>query len=59
MKNVQEAAIAMDVAQAGASLFREQDGKKQVIASLFGSDMTAAAAYSYMDAEIVRKGTVL
>lgn len=59
VKNVQEQAIAINKAAAGAAMFREQDGIKQVVTSLFGTEQTGAAAYSYMDAEIVRKGTVL
>lgn len=59
VKNVQESAVAMGASTSGAAMFREQDGNKQVIASLFGADATGATAYSYMDAEIVRKGTVL
>ena len=58
-KNAQENNIAMNPAHLGASMFREQDGIKQVVTSLFGSDTTGATAYSYMQAEIVRKGTTL
>lgn len=59
VKNVQEAAIAMGAATSGAAMFREQDGTKQIVASLFGNDTTGATAYSFMDAEIVRKGITL
>ncbi len=59
IKNVQEQAIAVNKAAAGAAMFRERDGIKQVVTSLFGTEQTGAAAYSYMDAEIIRKGTVL
>lgn len=59
VKNVQEDNIAMNPAQLGASMFRERDGIKQVVTSLFGSDTTGATAYSYMQAEIVRKGITL
>lgn len=57
--NVQENAIAMNSAKAGATLFREEDGTKQVVTSLFGSDTTGAVATSYMDAEVIRKGVTL
>lgn len=56
VKNVQEAAIAMNRAAAGASLYREKDGMKQIVSSLFGTDKTGASAYSFMQAEIVRQG---
>lgn len=59
VKNTQENNIAMNPAQLGASMFRERDGTKQVVTSLFGSDTTGATAYSYMQAEIVRKGITL
>lgn len=57
--NVQEENIAVNQSQVGASMFVERDGMKQVITSTFGTEQTGAAAYSYMDAEIVRKGIVL
>lgn len=57
--NLQEKAIAINGAEVGASLFREKDGMKQVVASLFAPNVTGAAAYSFMDAEIIRKGTTL
>lgn len=59
VKNVQEKSVAVDPALVGASLFREQDGMKQMIASLFSPQSTVVAASSYMEAEIVRKETVL
>lgn len=59
VKNVQEANVAINPAQLGASLFREQDGNKHVVTSLQGSDATGASAYSFMQAEIVRKETNL
>jgi hypothetical protein len=59
VRNVQEDNVAVDPAQAGAGLFREADGIKQVLTSLFSAGASGAAARSYMDAEIVRKGTTL
>lgn len=59
VKNVQENNIAMNAAALGAAMYREQDGRKQVVTSLFGSDMSGASAYSFMDAEIIRKATTL
>ncbi|MEO8391222.1 hypothetical protein [Polaromonas sp.] len=59
VKNVQEGSIAMNSAAAGASFFREQDGMKHVVTSLFGSGANGAAAHSFMDGEIVRKATQL
>jgi hypothetical protein len=40
-------------------LFREQDGVRQVLSSLFGGEQTVTAARSYMDAEVIRKETIL
>lgn len=57
--NVQADNIAVGKSAAGASLFREVDGHKQVLSSLFKSEQSGAAARSYMSAEIVRKGTTL
>lgn len=58
-KNVQQDAVAVSATQHGASLFREQDGHKHVVTSLFGVESAGAAAYSYMQADIVRKETTL
>lgn len=57
--NVQEKNVAVNPAAAGASLYREQNGLKQVVTSLFGTEATGASAYTFMDAEIIRKGTIL
>lgn len=58
-KNVQEDNIAVNAAKVGASLFREHDGMKQIVTSTFGVEQTGAAAYTYLDAEIVRKKEIL
>lgn len=57
--NVTEDNIAMNTAKQGTALFREQDGLKQIVTSLFGSDTTGATARSFMSAEIIRKATIL
>lgn len=59
VENLQEAAVATEPVGAGAMLYREQDGLRQLVSSLFGSEQTVAAAGSWMDAEVVRKETVL
>lgn len=57
--NLQEKNVAVAPAVSGASLFREQDGLKQMISTLFGPQSTVMAASSFMDAEVIRKETVL
>ena len=59
VENLQEKNVAVDPAIVGASLFREQDGMKQMVSSLFSPQSTVISASSFMDAEIVRKETVL
>jgi hypothetical protein len=59
VKNLQEENVAVDPAIVGASLYREQDGMKQMISTLFGPQSTVMAASSFMDAEVIRKETVL
>lgn len=59
VKNLQEDQVAVDPAPVGASLFRESNGLKQILSSMFNPEISGAAARSYMEAEIVRKGTVL
>jgi hypothetical protein len=55
--NMQEEALAMHRYASGAALYRESNGVKQIISSLFNAETVGAAAYSYFDAEIIRKGT--
>ena len=57
--NVQEKNVAVNLANAGASMYREQNGLKQVVTSLFGTEATGASAYTFMEAEIIRKRTTL
>lgn len=59
VKNLQEGTVATNVAESGASMFREQNGMKQMVASLFGPQQTVMAASSFMDAEVIRKETIL
>lgn len=55
IRNQQEENVAVDRAAVGASVYREQDGMRQVVASLFGAEVSNAAATSFMEAEIIRK----
>lgn len=59
VKNLQEDKVATGSADAGASLFREVDGVKQIIAPVFGPQDTVMAARSFFDAEVIRKETAL
>lgn len=59
VENLQEKNIAMSRANVGASLYHEDDGVKKLVTSLFGKESTGAVAYSFMDAEIIRKGVVV
>lgn len=59
VKNTQEDALEFSSATAGASMYRERDGMRQVVSTRFGSDVSVGAANSFMSAEIVRKGTLL
>lgn len=51
--------VAVPRAAAGASFVSEADGQRHIVSSLFGAPGSGAAARSFMDAEIVRKGTTL
>lgn len=51
--------VVVSKAAAGASFVLETDGQRHAVSSLFGAERTAAAARSYMDAEVIRKGTTL
>lgn len=57
VKNLQEAAVALGPAVSGASLFRSQDGMQHIVSTRVGAETSVAVSRSYMDAEIVRKGT--
>lgn len=59
VKNIQEETVAVESAQAGATLYREQDGQRRLVTSLLGTDASTGAANSFMDAEIIRKDNML
>jgi hypothetical protein len=54
VNNVQEANVAVQHAQAAATAYRERDGIKQMLSSMFGADTNRLTAQSWMDAEVVR-----
>lgn len=56
VQNLQDKNVAVDPATVGAALYRERDGVRQMLASLFNAQQTVAAARTFMDAEIVRQG---
>lgn len=58
-RNLQEDALSFSDASSGASLYRERDGMRQVITTRFGPEVSVGRASSFMDAEIIRKGTTL
>jgi hypothetical protein len=58
VKNLQEEHVAITPSATAASLLRDANGVKQAIVSLFGSrPLSLANASSYMEAEIVHRGT--
>jgi hypothetical protein len=57
--NLQEGAVATGTGDSAATLYREYDGAHRAVAAVSNSQSSVAAARSYMDAEIVRKGTTL
>lgn len=59
VKAVQEDALAFSAAASGASLYRERDGAVHIVSSRAGAQPNTAAASTWMEAEIVRKGTTL
>ncbi len=59
VENLQEKNVAVNPALAGASLYREQDGMRQMISSVFGAQNTVMAARDFMDFEVIRKETEL
>ena len=56
---VQDENVVVPAAAEGASLVLEDDGQRHTISTLSGAEFGAVAARSYMDAEVVRKGTTL
>ena len=59
VKNMQEETVAVGSAQVGATLCREQDGVRQVVASVSPTSTTRAAASSFMTMELRRKENML
>ncbi len=55
----QDENVAVNSAIAGASTVVEFDGQRHAVSTLFGVDNAPTAARSYMDAEVIRKGTSL
>lgn len=59
VRNAQEQQLALAGGAAGATLYREREGMAHVLTAVRDPIQTKAAASSYFDAEIVRKGVVL
>jgi hypothetical protein len=59
VRNAQEKQLALAGGAAGATLYREQEGMTHILTAVRDPMQTTAAASSYFDAEIVRKGVVL
>jgi len=59
VKTPQANALEFGEAEFGATLFRKQDGITQLVAARSGAGQSTAAAGSFMEAQIIRKGTVL
>lgn len=59
VKAVQEDAVAVDAAVAGAMAYREQNGLRQLVASVFGTQPSVAVATSFAEAEVIRKESML
>lgn len=55
VKNLQEANVATHAGTQGATLVREQDGLRQVVASVQGASVSSLAASSWVEMEVVRK----
>lgn len=57
LSNVQEDVLDVPNAAAGATLYRERDGMRQIVATRSNDQPSVAMANSFMDAQIKRKGT--
>jgi len=53
--NKQEDEVMIGKAQAGAAMYREQDGMKQIVAGTFGTQPTQAVLGSWAEAEVIHK----
>ena len=58
-KNVQDSTVAVSPSETGATLHREQDGMRQLVASTFGVETSFAAATSAMEMEVIQKESML
>ena len=54
-KNIQEANVATESGTSGATLVREQDGIKRIIACINDPQPSSLAATSFIEAEIIRR----
>jgi hypothetical protein len=57
VNNIQEERVAADTASTGAAFLREQDGVRQFVASMPNPNVSPLAAKSFMEAEIIRRGS--
>lgn len=57
--NLQEKDVAVGAAGSGASLYRDHDGMRQILSSLFGVEPPTAAVSTWMEAELGRKENML
>uniref|UniRef100_A0A2G7SUT0 Uncharacterized protein n=1 Tax=Chryseobacterium sp. B5 TaxID=2050562 RepID=A0A2G7SUT0_9FLAO len=55
LSNLQAEHIAMEASGAGATLYRETDGMRAIVATLSQSPSTSAGVGSYAQARLVRK----
>lgn len=53
---LQKQSNAVASAERGTAFVRETDGKRQLVASVFGAGATSLAAKSFIDAELVKRG---
>lgn len=57
IKNLQEPNVAPDVGSYGASLYREENGIKQMVVSVVNPSISPMAARDWMDMEVVRRAS--
>jgi len=55
-RNIQEKSVAPDIGQSGAMVLREENGIRQLLASLKDSTTSTLACMSFMEAEVIRRG---
>lgn len=56
---LQDENVVVPRMNSGATVVLEQDGQRHAVTALYGVNGASAAARSYMDAEVIRKGTSL